>query len=202
MKKLLLATHNQAKLKYFRILLGDLDLELLNLDSFNISESPIEDGGSEKNNALIKARFCANRSNCLSLGDDAGMYIDALGGEPGVESRRWAGTFSDDVTDELWLEYFMMRMKDVPNAKRTGYFQVCRALVNVDGREWTWSIKRNFTVAMEPNWDLYEKGWPMSTVCIDSQFNKPWSRLDINEKIIAERCVTMEMEKIINEIYK
>jgi XTP/dITP diphosphohydrolase len=91
MQKLLIATHNQGKLREFRQLLSDLDLEVADLDAVGITEDVEETGTTFAENAILKARAYAEMSGLLTWADDSGLEIDALEGRPGVYSARYGG---------------------------------------------------------------------------------------------------------------
>ncbi len=202
MNKLLVATHNIAKLDYFRKLLSELDLELVSLGDVAIQSVAPEDGNNEEENALQKARFYCKQSGVVTLSDDAGMYIDALGGEPGVQVRRWNGKFPDDISDEQWLEHFMALMQDVPLPKRTGHFKIARAIVAPNGQEHILHWRREFIVNEQPNWENFEPGWPMSTVYIEKAFGKPWTKMDWSERFHYETENINKFKEIFSKIYE
>lgn len=91
MQKLLIATHNQGKLREFRQLLTDLDLEVTDLDAVGITHDVEETGMTFAENAILKARAYAEMSGLLTWSDDSGLEVDALGGQPGVYSARYGG---------------------------------------------------------------------------------------------------------------
>jgi XTP/dITP diphosphohydrolase len=91
MKKLLIATHNQGKLREFRQLLADLELEVTDLDAIGITHDVEETGVTFVENALLKARAYAEMSGLLTWSDDSGLEVDALEGRPGVYSARYGG---------------------------------------------------------------------------------------------------------------
>ena len=93
---LLVATRSTHKLRELRELLG-LRAELIDLDDIGITDEAIEDGETFEANASKKARFFAALSGLPTLADDSGIEVDALGGAPGVRTRRYAG---EDATDE------------------------------------------------------------------------------------------------------
>ncbi len=202
MKKLLIATHNKAKEEYFKKLLKEFDLNFLFLKDLDIREDAPENEIDEVGNALSKARFYVQKSNEVCLADDAGMYMDALNGEPGVQSRRWMGKFPDDISDEEWLNFFLEKMKDVPKEKRSGKFKIARAIVTPDGEEFVVKWAREFFVAEEPNWDNYKKGWPMSTLYIERGINRSWVGMSWEERLRLEKNNLIEFNKIFNKIYK
>jgi len=96
-RRLLVATRSAHKLRELRELLELRDTDLVSLDDVGIPDDPIEDGGTFETNAAIKARFGVRRSGLPTLADDSGLEVDALGGGPGVRTRRYAG---EDATDD------------------------------------------------------------------------------------------------------
>ncbi|MHB1172395.1 MAG: RdgB/HAM1 family non-canonical purine NTP pyrophosphatase, partial [Lacisediminihabitans sp.] len=99
--KLVLATHNAHKVDELRRILGSrLDgIELLGYEG----PEPVEDGDSFEANALIKARAAAAYTGLPAIADDSGISVDALGGEPGIHSARYAGTRDDGDNLRLLL---------------------------------------------------------------------------------------------------
>jgi XTP/dITP diphosphohydrolase len=97
-RRLLVATRSPHKLRELHDLLGvPDDVELVSPDDVGIGEEPEETGETFETNARLKARFYARRSGLPTLADDSGLEVDALGGGPGVRTRRYAGP---DATDE------------------------------------------------------------------------------------------------------
>ena len=94
--RLLVATRSAHKLRELRELLG-LKADLVNLDEVGIAVEAVEDGRTFEANASRKARFFAAMSGLPTLADDSGLEVDALGGGPGVRTRRYAG---ENATDE------------------------------------------------------------------------------------------------------
>ena len=77
------------KLRELRELLALEHAELVSLDEFGIDADPVEDGETFETNARIKARFAARATGLPALADDSGIEVDALGGGPGVRTRRY-----------------------------------------------------------------------------------------------------------------
>lgn len=91
---LVLATHNKGKVAEISDLLVPYDLKILSAAALDLDE-PEETGGTFSENAALKARAAAQSSGFFALSDDSGLCVDALGGEPGVYSARWAGPDKD-----------------------------------------------------------------------------------------------------------
>lgn len=96
-RQLLVATHSAHKLRELRELLDLPAGVLVSLDDLGVTEDPVEDGATFRTNASIKARFGLRMTGLPTLADDSGIEVDALGGGPGVRTRRYAG---EDATDE------------------------------------------------------------------------------------------------------
>jgi len=130
-KKLLLATNNQGKVREYRSLLRGIPYEIVTPAEQGITTEVDEAGGSFEENARIKSTTLAKESGLLSLADDSGLEVDALGGEPGPRSHRYAG---ESATDADRIDYLLARLKDVPDEKRTARFRCVIAIATPDGK--------------------------------------------------------------------
>ena len=100
--QLLLATRNRGKIEEFRRILEALapgEIELLGLDAFPNTHDVIEDGATFAENAIKKAREMSLATGIAAIADDSGLCIDALNGDPGIYSARWAGNHGDDAAN-------------------------------------------------------------------------------------------------------
>jgi len=129
--KLLLATNNQAKVREYKSLLSDLPYELVTLAEQGITVVVNEVGESLEENARLKAMVLADKSQLLTLADDSGLEVDALGGEPGRLSARYAG---ENASDRERVNYLLARLNGVPREKRTACFRCIIALATPDGK--------------------------------------------------------------------
>jgi XTP/dITP diphosphohydrolase len=109
------------KLRELRDLLALQHAELVSLDEFAIDDDPVEDGQTFETNARIKARFAANATGLPALADDSGIEVDALGGGPGVRTRRYAG---ERATDEQNNAKLLAALDGLPPERR-GARYVC-----------------------------------------------------------------------------
>jgi XTP/dITP diphosphohydrolase len=103
--------------------------ELLSLEDLGITAEPVEDGLTFETNALIKARHAARATGLPALADDSGIEVDALGGAPGVRTRRYAGP---DATDEDNNAKLLHELAGVPLARRGGRYVCVLALAEPD----------------------------------------------------------------------
>jgi XTP/dITP diphosphohydrolase len=129
--KLLLATNNPAKAREYKSLLKDAGYELVTPSEVGINLSVAETGSTLRENARLKATALAAKSGLLTLADDSGLFVDALNGQPGVLSARYAGA---QATDRERLDYLLGKLKDVPGEKRTAQFRCVIAITTPGGR--------------------------------------------------------------------
>lgn len=92
--RLVLASHNPGKVREIAALVGPLGVEVVSASELGLPE-PEETGATFLENAALKARSAAAGSGLPSLADDSGLCVDALGGDPGIYSARWAGPEKD-----------------------------------------------------------------------------------------------------------
>lgn len=129
--KLLLATNNQGKVREYKSLLHNIPYELITFaEQGNIAEVS-EVCGSLEENARLKATVIADKSQLLTLADDSGLEVDALGGEPGPLSARYAG---EGASDRDRVNYLLSRLEGVPWEKRTARFRCVIAISTPDGK--------------------------------------------------------------------
>ncbi len=129
-RRLLLATGNRAKLAEYRLLLQGVPYDLVGLADVGICDSVEETGATLEENATLKARAYAKRSGLPAMADDSGLEVDALGGEPGPLSKRYAG---EGATDPERVAYLLRRLEGVLWEKRTARFRCIIAIASPDG---------------------------------------------------------------------
>jgi XTP/dITP diphosphohydrolase len=131
MNKLLLATNNQGKVIEYQYLLQGINFELVTPASLGLKMDVEESGTTYQENARLKAVALAKPGGLLTLADDSGLEVDALNGEPGLRSSRYAG---EGATDSQRVQYLLNKLKDVPPAKRTARFVCVIALAFPEGK--------------------------------------------------------------------
>ena len=138
--KLVLASRNQKKIGELRAMLQEHfpNVEVLSLDDIGYEGDIEENGTTFEENALTKARVAAS-SGYIGIADDSGITVDALNGEPGVYSARfaamhnYAGGHDDEANNQLLLEL----LRDTPDEKRGAAYVCCVACVMPDGSSFT-----------------------------------------------------------------
>lgn len=99
MKKIVIATKNEGKLREMRAALSALPVEVLSLSELDPLPDAVEDGATFEDNARIKAHFFCRRTGLACIADDSGLEVEALGGAPGVHSARFNGVHGDDAAN-------------------------------------------------------------------------------------------------------
>lgn len=130
--KIIFATGNKNKLREVREILEGLDLEVVSMKEAGIDVDIVEDGKTFAENALIKARAVCKASGEVTMADDSGLVVDALGGEPGIYSARWMG---EDTSYTIKNAAIIERLAGVPDEERSARFICAIACVYPDGTE-------------------------------------------------------------------
>ncbi len=124
-RKLLIATNNLGKFREYVLLLDGLPFELTSLAGERIRDEVEEGSSSMEHNAIYKATEYSRRSGLIALADDSGLEVDALGGEPGPFSRRYAG---EDVSDKQRNDFLLAKLSAVPWERRSARFRCVIAI--------------------------------------------------------------------------
>lgn len=126
----MLATGNAGKIREIAGIFSSIDVEFIAQSDLGI-ESPDETGETFVENALLKARFAADRTGIPAMADDSGIAVDALGGRPGVRSARYAGA---DATDDENLDLLLEELTSVDDENRGAGFHCAAVLAWPGGR--------------------------------------------------------------------
>lgn len=169
--KLLIATTNPGKLAEIKRFLFDVPVELVSLNDVGITDHVEETGATFEENAVLKAKFYAEKSGLPTLADDGGFEIDALHGEPGVKSHRWV--YGDrENTDEELIAYTFQKMQGIPPGKRGAQLRLILALVKPNGEVVATSEEKiRGIVASEPS-KTHQPGFPYRAILWIPEINK------------------------------
>lgn len=137
MTTLILATNNKNKVREISEMLADSQIRVISQREAGIQLDVEENGTTFAENAAIKAHAIWNIAkeqgeSCFVLADDSGLCVDALGGQPGVYSHRWAGENADDADR---IRKLLDEMKNVPDGQRGAHFACAMCLITPDGQE-------------------------------------------------------------------
>ncbi|MBO7196054.1 MAG: RdgB/HAM1 family non-canonical purine NTP pyrophosphatase [Clostridia bacterium] len=133
--KLIIASNNAHKIYEIKQILKDKFEEILSLKDAGVDHETVEDGLTFMDNALKKAREIAEITHCAALADDSGLCVDALGGDPGIYSARFAGESNPKLRDGANNALLLSRLNGVSD--RSAHFTCAIALVYPDGHEVT-----------------------------------------------------------------
>lgn len=130
--KIVLASNNRGKLVELQRLTNIEGLTFITAHEAGLSDDfDVEETGvTFEENAILKAREYALATNLYAVADDSGIEVEALNGEPGVYTKRYAG---ENVTDSYRIEFLLNKLKEVPAEKRAARFVAALALAAPDG---------------------------------------------------------------------
>lgn len=189
-KKLIFATGNAGKMKEIRMILGDLDYEILSMKEAGVDIEIVEDGKTFEENAIIKATAVMNVTGCLTLADDSGLEVDALGGEPGVYSARYLG---EDTSYDIKNKSIIDRLSGIENKNRSARFVCAIAAAFPDGRIVTKRAAIEGVIAKEPCGD---GGFGYDPIFFVPELGKTTAQLAPDEKnAISHRGKALEAMK-------
>lgn len=129
--QLLIASKNIGKIREFKQLLADLPINLHSASEFESIPEPEETGETFAANAILKARYYAEKTGLISLADDSGLAVDALNGAPGVFSARYAGA---DATNAERIDKLLNELKKTTVEKRSARFICAIAISTQTGK--------------------------------------------------------------------
>ncbi|MBQ6386841.1 MAG: RdgB/HAM1 family non-canonical purine NTP pyrophosphatase [Lachnospiraceae bacterium] len=132
--RIVFATGNQHKLEEIRAILPPPGFEILSMKEAGVSAEIVEDGKTFEENALIKARAVSKLTGEITMADDSGLVVDALGGAPGIYSSRWMG---EDTSYRVKNAEIIKRLSGLTGKERSARFICAIACVFPDGRELT-----------------------------------------------------------------
>ncbi|MGA7677481.1 MAG: XTP/dITP diphosphatase [Dehalococcoidia bacterium] len=176
MSKLLLATTNRGKLREYYQLLKGLAFELVSPADEGIDIAVDEKKKTFEENARLKAVTYSRLSGLVTLADDSGLEVDALGGGPGIISARFAG---EQASDKDRIEHLLARLKHVPWEKRTARFRCVIAIATPEGETELCDGECQGLVVFEPKG---ENGFGYDPVFYLPEFGKTIAELPLETK--------------------
>lgn len=165
METIVFATKNKGKIKEINAILADMEVNVVSMEEAGITLDVVEDGKTFEENAMKKALQVMEACGKITLSDDSGLEIDAMGKAPGVYSARFMG--EDTPYPERFRAIFET-LEGVPEEKRTARFVSCIAAAFPDGRRITsydtvegvigWEAKGENGFGYDPIFYVPEKG--------------------------------------------
>jgi len=194
--RILLASRNRQKLRELAACLQGLDADLITLDA--VPDAPLveEDGTTFKENAVKKATEIARATGMLTVADDSGLVVDALGEAPGVRSSRYAG---ENATDRENNEKLLREMSHVPEELRRARFVCAAALASPDGLIGVVEGGCEGSITLE---EKGEHGFGYDPLFKKAGYNKTFAELtpDIKNRV-SHRFLAMQKAGILIESY-
>lgn len=190
MKKLIFATGNEGKMKEIRMILGDLDYEILSMKEAGIDVDIVEDGKTFEENAVIKATEISRIAGCVVLADDSGLEVDAMDKMPGIYSARYLG---EDTPYSIKNQTIIDNLAGLPDEKRTARFVCAIAAAFPDGRVVTRRGTIEGIIGCE---EKGENGFGYDPIFFVPEYGKTTAELSPEEKNkISHRGKALEMIK-------
>ena len=177
--ELLVATTNPGKLAEIRAVLETISIPNVSLKDLGEFPIVVENGKTFEDNALKKARALAEFSGRVTLADDSGLEVDALGGAPGIHSARYSGEDANDVRNNQKL---LHALAGVPEEKRTARFVCALALCApppFGGGEWLFRGECEGRIAFAPRG---ENGFGYDPLFFYPPLNRTFAELDRETK--------------------
>jgi len=198
MSKLLLATYNPGKIKEYRFLLDGLGYEITTLAEEGITEVVAESGNSYEQNARLKATAYARLSQLITLADDSGLEVDALGGEPGIRSARFGG---ESASDEDRVGLLLARLNGVRWEQRTASFKCIIAIATPRGEIKICRGECRGIVALEPRGN---NGFGYDPIFYLPQFSKTMAELppQIKNQISHRARASQEARRVLQQLHR
>ena len=198
MKKLLIATNNQGKVKEIQALLKDTGIELVTPADIKLNLEVEEDGTTYAENAAKKAIAFANVSGLVSLADDSGLEVDALNGAPGIYSARYSPKPGADDADRR--TYLLQNLKDKPRPWKA-HFHATIAIA-VPGKD-VYLVEGNCYGEIIPE-ERGTNGFGYDPIFLFLEFGKTTAELEMTEKNrISHRArAVMNAIPILKQIFE
>lgn len=130
-KRIIFATGNEGKMKEVRMILKDLDYDVVSMKEAGVKADIVEDGSTFEENAIIKAKTVMELTGEIAMADDSGLEVDYLNKEPGIYSARYLG---EDTSYHIKNKTIIDRLEGVEGNDRSARFVCAIAVTFPDGR--------------------------------------------------------------------
>ncbi len=177
--KIAVATKNAHKVKELSALMNIDGVEFISLKDLNFEGEIKEDGATFEENALIKAKFISEKYNIPTISDDSGLCVDALFGEPGIYSARYASVDGQNSDDKANIAKLLENLKDIPKDKRTARFVCAMALCLPNGENVTVRGECEGSILFECSGN---KGFGYDPVFFSNDLNMSFGQADDAQK--------------------
>jgi XTP/dITP diphosphohydrolase len=172
------ATHNSGKLREIAELLAPFCKELVAIGDLGLSE-PAETGSTFRENACIKAAAAARVTKLISVGEDSGLVVDALGGAPGIYSARWAGPDKNFQAAMETVEQKLREAGATSPAQRTAHFVSALCVAWPDGHVEEFEARVDGMIVWPPRGD---KGFGYDPIFLPHGHTRTFGEMPSEEK--------------------
>ena len=196
-RMLILSTGNKNKVREIKEILKELPIEVVSKDDINLGHiDVVEDGTTLSENSIKKARTLSEYTEYMVMADDSGLFVDALNGDPGVYSNRYAGFEGDDNANNIKL---LAALKDIEIEERTAKFITVIALVLEDKEIITMTGEIKGSIAVE---NMGSNGFGYDPLFIPEGYDRSFAQLghEIKNKISHRAKALEELKKIITKL--
>jgi XTP/dITP diphosphohydrolase len=176
--RLVIATHNPGKLAEMRELLAPYGIDAISAGELGLPE-PAETGMSFRDNARIKAQAAAKAAGLPAFADDSGLVIDALGGEPGIYSARWAGPDKDFFRAMATIDDKLRDRGATTPDQRKAHFVSALCVAWPDGRVEDFEARVDGTLVWPPRGD---KGFGYDPMFLPDGYTRTFGEMSSEEK--------------------
>lgn len=197
MKKIIVATRNPGKMKEIEEIFKSNRYKIFSLDDIGFMVNIVEDQDSFKGNAIKKALSVVESIGEIALGDDSGLEVDELGGQPGIFSARFSGP---DATDKENNEKLIRIMKSIPLDRRGAQFRCLMALVLPDGRQFIAEGICRGTIGYEAHGNM---GFGYDPLFIPDGYTKTFAQIGEEHKNqISHRAIALRnIKSLVKNIF-
>ncbi len=176
--RLVIATHNAGKLAEMRQLLAPYGIDAISADEMQLEE-PDETGMTFRDNARIKAQTAAKATGLPAFADDSGLAVDALGGQPGIHSARWAGPDRDFPHAMATIEEKLRERGATTPERRKAHFVSALCVAWPDGHAEEFEARVDGTLVWPPRGD---KGFGYDPMFLPDGYERTFGQMASEEK--------------------
>lgn len=196
-RKLVLSTGNMNKVREIKDILIDLPIEVMSKNDVYLGHiDVVEDGTTLSENSIKKAKALSEHTDFMVIADDSGLFVDALNGDPGVYSNRYAGEEGNDEANNIKL---LDALKDIGKSNRKAKFETVIALVTEDKEVITIYGEVAGSIAFE---NMGDNGFGYDPLFIPEGYDQSFAQLgkDIKNKISHRARALEEMKKVLTKL--
>lgn len=198
-RKIIISTGNKNKVLEIKKMLKDLPIEVLSKDEINLSHiDVIEDGMTLSENSIKKAKALSEHTDFMVMADDSGLFVDALNGDPGIHSNRYAGEGGNDTANNIKL---LDALKNIEGSKRTAKFQTAITLITEEKEIITMTGEVRGTIGTELIGDI---GFGYDPLFIPEGYDQTFGVLgeEIKNTISHRARALEEMKKVLTKLFE